>query len=493
METKNMNHISLHYYLKNRMQFLLMMLVFFIIAFLMLSAYGLCAICEKTQEKLENSLSPVLEVVGEKAERKLADIILRDARVSAYDYVLKQRVEAENVVAAGYPEDYSERFILLNNLQMTGNSYSHCLKIEDQTYEVLEGRFYTDQEIRDFASVVLVDERLAEKNGIRTGSFIRVFYNNSYTGGDAYHGNAVNEREKEILELQVIGIYRNNRINPFTQLQEPANPGILPENELLIPASTLFEYSQRLIQSDLEWQKTAGKPASEIVSADDIPIVSDRKEILNEIHRIRYFRLNKASDMEAVREEYGMYLDEKEEIRGNDTEYMRMKAPLDMIRMIGIISLLVCLFLSSLIIFLLSVQSLWKRRYDISLRLLLGENKGVVFLSQSLEFVLLCGISLLMATGGVRMLYERIESEVRGFLIEESGKTADVQQLTKEEEQYFSGILEEKFYEDFVLKTDGKTVFTVYGMMILSCTFGLVFTVWTIQKSSVRQLLAERE
>jgi hypothetical protein len=91
------------------------------------------------------------------------------------------------------------------------------------------------------------------------------------------------------------------------------------------------------------------------------------------------------------------------------------------------------------------------------------------------------------------MIYERIESEVRGFLIEESGKTADVQQLTKEEEQYFSGILEEKFYEDFVLKTDGKTVFTVYGMMILSCTFGLVFTVWTIQKSSVRQLLAERE
>ena len=82
------------------------------------------------------------------------------------------------------------------------------IEFQDGTYEMLEGRFYPQEEIDNSAAVVCVPQELAELNNLHVGDTISVNITDS-SQIEQMEGSGITE-EDLLLSLEIIGIYKSN-------------------------------------------------------------------------------------------------------------------------------------------------------------------------------------------------------------------------------------------------------------------------------------------
>ena len=61
------------------------------------------------------------------------------------------------------------------NFSAKGNYFPNMIEIVDGDYTIVEGRFYSQEEIDDHENVVLISKALAEENGLRVGDTLKVY------------------------------------------------------------------------------------------------------------------------------------------------------------------------------------------------------------------------------------------------------------------------------------------------------------------------------
>ena len=58
------------------------------------------------------------------------------------------------------------------NVSLSGNRTSDLIEFHNGSYDLTEGRFYNEEELRYHDYVCVIDEKLAEANGIKVGDKI---------------------------------------------------------------------------------------------------------------------------------------------------------------------------------------------------------------------------------------------------------------------------------------------------------------------------------
>lgn len=95
------------------------------------------------------------------------------------------------------------------NVRLQTNHFPNMIELEDGTYEVTQGRFYTQQEVDEGTPVCLITEDLASLNNLRVGDVIELNLMNPSEIARYYPDSGVTEEDVR-MSLEIIGIFRNN-------------------------------------------------------------------------------------------------------------------------------------------------------------------------------------------------------------------------------------------------------------------------------------------
>ena len=94
------------------------------------------------------------------------------------------------------------------DLRLQTNFFPNMIELEDNMYEVVEGRFYNQEEVDNGAMVCLITDKLADLNNLRIGDQISI----DLVGRSEmqyYQQSGITE-EDITMTLEIIGIFHNN-------------------------------------------------------------------------------------------------------------------------------------------------------------------------------------------------------------------------------------------------------------------------------------------
>ena len=121
------------------------------------------------------------------------------------------------------------------DLKLQTNYFPNMIELEDKMYEIVEGRFYNQEEVDEGKMVCLITDKLASHNNLRVGDVITIdlvskndmrYYEQSGITEDDIHMN-----------LEIIGIYHNNdELDENSDEYKWMSRYDSPDNTILAPA-----------------------------------------------------------------------------------------------------------------------------------------------------------------------------------------------------------------------------------------------------------------
>ena len=94
------------------------------------------------------------------------------------------------------------------DLKLQMNYFPNMIELEDKMYEIVEGRFYNQEEVDEGKMVCLITDKLASHNNLRVGDVITI---DLISKNDMQYFEQTGVTDEDIhLNLEIIGIYHNN-------------------------------------------------------------------------------------------------------------------------------------------------------------------------------------------------------------------------------------------------------------------------------------------
>ena len=163
------------------------------------------------------------------------DQIKKDDRVLTYNhldshslYPINENVYLpDDLLMSQMPYEYN-----INEMLLIANDCDKMINIIDGTYDIVEGRFYTMDEVNNGSKVILVTSEFAKINSKQIGDKIQFLV----SSGD-YDG---------FIEYEIIGLFNNNFTkdyevyDDFYQYSYSNSPAQYNENTLLAPVTSII-------------------------------------------------------------------------------------------------------------------------------------------------------------------------------------------------------------------------------------------------------------
>ena len=206
------------------------------------------------------------------------------------------------------------------DLRVQTNRYPDMIEFQDGTYEMLEGRFYTQEEIDNSAAVVCVPQELAELNNLHVGDTISVNITDS-SQIEQMEGSGITE-EDLLLSLEIIGIYKSNeQLDPNSDEYKWMARYESPQNTLLMPATTASDkYYDFYVKSYRYYMTTTPEYYKEedIMAKEDYGMASKAVYLLEDPLQVDQF-------VEDYQDQTGNYVI----LNANNDTFKKLARPLD--------------------------------------------------------------------------------------------------------------------------------------------------------------------
>lgn len=282
-------------------------------------------------------------------------------------------------------------------LSLKGNYFPDMIEFADDTYTLLEGRFYTQEEINNRAKVVVISKALAEANGIGVGDHFS--YLIASKGELKENGPLAGLKEEDILiDSEVIGIYdMKQKATPDTPGYEWMGASENPENVILLPASTL-EDSLFLLAS----KRFENMAKSNIDDYYSDPENAPKREQFNSLGDVTLL-LNDPLQVDNFVAEYEGKVEEFKKISANNDEFNRLSKPLDTLSLYANFIVWLVVLNAIIIITLVTALTLKTREFEIGVLLSIGASKFKVIMQFFVELavVAVLGFTLAVASGSL--------------------------------------------------------------------------------------------
>ena len=383
---------------------------------------------------------------------KAADLkeILADSRVSTanafcnqtafiadgYDFVHLNNEAEENMESSNNQSCYIDE----NGQQVCqkyidpvhfikGNMFPNMIEFVDGQYTLVDGRFYTQEEIDNAEYVVLISQAFAEVNNLSVGDTYS-YYVTTPNIADNYEGMEMDESVIK-KDFEIIGIFdHNNKILPGSSNFNYTYPYENPDNMLLIPSTTAY-------MSSLELQQVLFDYYAERNPEDDYykPENRPNEDIANNTNVSDCtFLLNDPLEVDDFVESYKGSLPQFMKLDANNEEFKRLSKPLDTLGLYANFIIWLVVINAIVIISLVTALTLKTREYEIGVLLSVGASKlkivGQFFIE--LAIVAILGFSLAVASGSV--VANKVGQQVLEYQIQES----EVNEEDEYEYEYYS-------------------------------------------------------
>ena len=323
-------------------------------------------------------------------------------------------------------ETYQEPIFLVKS-----NLFAGMIEFEDEEFRVVEGRFYSEDDVKDAAPVCIITQALAQQNGLNVGDTITLAP--AYLTAEMKRAGVV---EEDIdTELEVIGIYSHNSpVTPDASNYDYMSPWQNPDNVVLMPTTTA--YAARIPSQ----AKVFDYYAEQNTEMTDYYTNPDNYPSMENMERNMYiesvtFLLDDPMNVDQFVEDYEDSVSQFASLDANNDEFNRLSKPLDTLSMYADFITTLVVVNAIVIISLVTALTLKTREYEIGVLLSIGASKFKVIAQFFIELALVAIVGFTLAVVSGSMISKEIGYRVLEMQIAES-------EVGNEEEEYDWGYID---------------------------------------------------
>ncbi len=332
---------------------------------------------------------------------------------------------------------------VMPTLFVKGNYYPDMIEFAEGSYQVVDGRFYTREEIDEAADVVLISQALADQNNLRVGDVITVYNNDPQSVGENGYYNIYGLTIEDITsDLEIIGIYtHNDPVTPDDENYDWLAPYENPDNMLLLPATTYMKQNLTLSQKIFEYSAQQFPDDPYYSDPDNYPTL----EAVSYVNNVTLL-LNDPLEVDNFVAEYGSELPQFMKISANNEEFERLSRPLDTLSLYANFIVWLVVINAVVIITLVTALTLKTREYEIGVLLSIGASKFKIILQFFVELALVAIIGFTLSIASGSLVANQVGSTVLDYQIDSSGLNED-----DDNDYYYESIWDTDYTTDISL------------------------------------------
>lgn len=282
------------------------------------------------------------------------------------------------------------------------NYFPSMIEFEDNDWQIIKGRFYSQEEIDKGSSVILISSALAEYNGVDVGDTISITVNN-YSNN--YYQNAGLSDEDMIAEFEVIGIYNHNHpVNPDNDRYNYTYPYENYDNMLLMPGTTIQRLNLVVSQKLWDYEATLYPEEEYYSNPENRPSGSLDEIYISEVTLL----LNDPLEVDNFVNDYKGNLSEFKKLNADNEEFKRLSKPLDTLSDYATFIVWLVVINAIVIITLVTALTLKTREYEIGVLLSIGASKFKVIAQFFVELAIVALIGFTLAIGSGSLASKKI-------------------------------------------------------------------------------------
>ena len=527
---------ALAYLKTNITRTILLIVVFFVVSSFLIVMYGINATSEQTRKLVREQMHAVVyygfddyayfDWIRENSNGEAFEIDYEYSTIS-YEEVLPlindERVVAVNIVVgiSGIAAETLEPIIRTENFNgneidpqyscfgVYANGYDDMIEFHDGTYQIIEGRFYSEDEIKNYAPVVLITQELAELNNLQVGDTIMIhnekmsYY--SYLGGDGVEqsDSGIEYKDEQYivyLELEIIGIYTNSKVHDISIETKVLGTSALqifenPENQLLIPYTTSRKMSNdieyQLVQEYLLYGRDTYGTEEYLYRLEHFDY--EQEYINGKIPS--YFLLDSPESVDSFLEDHADIEKDHRFFFANNEEYEKLTTPLNLVNQISNIGLIIVICVAIAFVSLITSFSFKIREYEIGLQMALGIKKIKIAAQLLIELLVVSTMGFCISLVFSFFVLTHINNYLTQNMVNESSsKQSELSgRETYIESGFFVEIDESEFFKNF--KMDYNVFFIVgsYLLIIFVVATSVVVPMIMMSRKTPKSIIMNRE
>lgn len=363
--------------------------VLFLISHVLFGGFLVGEVSSTTVERMKNGIAPkvvlYLDVVNI-SEEGFTTLSLNDVErlgklpeVKAYDYT-NQMDLYHNSLKRIQTEEPESPLSHPDAFDFKGINYAPMIEVETGDMQLISGRVFTEQEVRDRAPVGLISLSLLEQNNLKVGDSVQFEHRlYEYTGDKTDHQSPPSISEKQGVDIQIIGVYQKK------DLQSPIRDSISEhvttlrndqrKNELYVPAKLIDQIQE------------GGPNQNDTVSSNVV------------------YMLNSMDDVESFVASASIGLPKGYQFETSQMRLTQVKASLQSSSEMGAMIVQGTFGLSIIVLLILEYLMVRERKVEIGIYLALGRSRRSLLTQFLLEMTtvlaaaLLCSVLILQITG----------------------------------------------------------------------------------------------
>ena len=422
-------------------------------------------------------------------DRNTASSLAEDERVIAFNYMQNNIAYGKDIefVPLGNETDTDrDSSYTPPNLMIYGNMYPQMIELKEGTYEVKEGRWYTQNDIDDAAPVVLITEELADLNNLHVSDTLTISTVNPSEAKDmpeSYTSAGVSP-DSIYTDLEIIGIYSTKEnVDPNAENFRWMSPYESPKNRIQMPMTTYAEIALNALEinkkihpdwytdEDLEMaRETVLTPGKVIYLLDD------------PLHVDRFVEDNKGR------------IGEYQILNANNETFKKMARPLDTMSFFASIVVWIVVVNAVVIISLVTALTLKTREYEIGVLLSIGVSKLKIVMQLFIELIIVAFIgfgfaslsgSLMAGNVGDMVLNFQTTSEAK-YESEESGY------MFSDPNDYFTTVTQDDLLSEYHVSVSPLLIAEIFLLGTGVVLIAIVIPSFMIMRLNPKQILLEQ-
>lgn len=490
------------YITRNWKQSLLMFLLFFVICSLLLVGYSLKSASIVTERFIRQNLNPIViynqdddlwteyntnvsderELIYARMTKYPLDLDLinkltSDDRVLVVNAMHSLPNYGLNLEHYTYKDDTNKEDVFpLPGFMIYTNMYPDMIEFRTETFELVQGRMYSQQDIDDANNVCLITEDVLKLNNLSIGDHIQ-FSNMTQEDADQMSFPEGVEYEDHIFDLEIIGTFRNHSKLPAEfknekEFRKKISPYENPENAVLMPFSCYSEkmaHINRIVFDGLDQDLYTYDEYVKSLYAPNIVVMY----------------LKDPLEVDQFVEDYSNDLTQFHQFDANTFEYTLMLGPLNTMILFGDCILWIVIINAVIILFLIAFYFIVNRRYEIGVLLSMGFTYKKILTQLFLELWLIALVSCTAAIA-ISPLYTKtllttamsVEEKINDPFTKIEHEDISTY-FNKSEYKYFTRIDMDQVRDNFQIEYSFEFISAIYWFM--TCIILLPFTISSLK------------
>ena len=377
-------------------------------------------------------------------------------------------------------EAYEEEYVYHdNNMSLFGNYFPSMIEINDGTYEITSGRFYTQEEIDNYARVCLITEELAERNNLRVGDTFHVEMVEYWYRLEL--GDKISD-EDAVFEFEIIGIYKNNKQLSDDDWRKNMAAYRL-ENMILTPASTvihqevtvqqmMYDYWAELWPDDEYYSNPDYRPnednyASQMILMLDDPLYVD----------------------EFIEENKDL-LEPYTKLDANDAMFNTFAKPLDTMSLFANIIVWIVVINAIVIITLVTALTMKNREHEIGILLSMGVSKLKVVAQLFIELAIVAILGFTLAVASGSLIAKGVGQAVLDYQLTSNTENDDYYYYYSDD-SYFTTISQDDMISEYEVSVSPLIIGEIYAVGLGVVLLATVIPSFMIMRFNPKKILTD--